>query len=663
MIGRKIFYFLLVISIALIPESAEAQKTEEFRTNGQVFKSKSKPKPPRDDEDRCPRDEFRTIDGACNNLRRNNELWGASDVALKRSMLPEYGSDDHFNSMAGENRPSPRAISNALCSEPTTIPSERGLSSFVFTWGQFLDHDISLTPEDHLEYEPIELPSDEPLFSSDIPFFRSAIYEDSGVSDYRQQRNLITSYIDASNVYGSDEERAEWLRSFVDGKLKTSVGDMLPYNTLTGEYNSDIDPGAPSMAGDGGGTLKTYVAGDVRAAEQPGLTSLHTLFVREHNRICDRLIADGMKGDEEIYQTARKEIGAIIQNITYYEFLPSLGVNLKSHRSYDDRDQADITNLFATAAYRLGHTMVTEEIILLEDDCSDVNGGSISLLEGFFNPAVVQELGLDPILKGLSVQTQNQVDLKITDNLRNFLFGDPNSGQSFGLDLASLNIQRGRDHGLPDYNSVRKVYTGKEARNWRDITRDNEVQKLLEELYGDIDDIDLWVGLLAEDKKDGSSVGKTLHAILKKQFEDLRDGDRYYFEHDDHLRRQDRNRIRSIRLSDVIKNNTGLSSIQLNVFFAESCAENKNLEARASQQLTNSVRLYPNPSSESINLILAQEQPATHAEIYDLKGSLIRKILIGSSQKAIDISQLEEGTYILKVYGEELTESIRFVKI
>ena len=78
-----------------------------------------------------------------------------------------------------------------------------------------------------------------------------------------------------------------------NGKMKTSSGNLLPYNTRNGELSGAIDLNSPEMANDSGHHVKTFVAGDDRAAENPVLTSLHTLFVREHNRICDSLIRPG----------------------------------------------------------------------------------------------------------------------------------------------------------------------------------------------------------------------------------------------------------------------------------------------------------------------------------------------------------------------------------
>ena len=117
----------------------------------------------------------------------------------------------------------------------------------------------------------------------------------------------------------------------------------LPWNTVTGEYADAIDVTAPGMANDGGHTTKTFVAGDVRASEHPGLLSLHTIFMKEHNRLCDLLVAQGQTNDETNYQTARKYVGALIQAITYQEFLPAIGVDFKPLYSIQRCEQGPIS--------------------------------------------------------------------------------------------------------------------------------------------------------------------------------------------------------------------------------------------------------------------------------------------------------------------------------
>jgi len=131
---------------------------------------------------------------------------------------------------------------------------------------------------------------------------------------------------------------------------------------------------------------------------------------------------------------------------------------------------------------------------------------AISLADAFFHSSLVEQTGIDSILKVWASTLSQETDLEVVDRLRNFLFGAPGSG---GLDLVSLNIQRGRDHGLADFNAVREAYGLDTFNSFADITSDVELQGRLEALYGDVNNIDLWVGLLAEDHADGSSLGET----------------------------------------------------------------------------------------------------------------------------------------------------------
>ena len=115
-----------------------------------------------------------------------------------------------------------------------------------------------------------------------------------------------------------------------------------------------------------------FVAGDVRSNENVGLTSMHTLWLREHNRLADELAETEFAGqnlsdadvDEEIYQRARQMVIGLIQHITYNEFLPStLGFNaLGPYKGYDASVNPQISNEFATAVYRIGHTTLPNEL-------------------------------------------------------------------------------------------------------------------------------------------------------------------------------------------------------------------------------------------------------------------------------------------------------------
>jgi len=306
------------------------------------------------------------------------------------------------------------------------------------------------------------------------------------------------------------------------------------------------------------------MAGDIRANEQIALTAMHTLFVREHNRLAEEIAQkhpDFM--EEEVYQTARKVVGGEIQVITFQEFLPKLlGPNAIPHYTgYDPSVNPGIANEFSTASYRYGHSQLSANLLTIGE-----NGKvDVPLREAFFRPDQFITFGIDAILQGLASQKSQEIDLLVVDDVRNFLFGEPGSG---GFDLVSLNIQRGRDHGLPDYNSVRIAYGLEPVTSFAQISSNPDIQEKLESLYGNVDNIDLWVGGLAEDHVPNAMVGETIREVLIDQFSRLRDGDRYWYQNDqffldnkDHMKQ-----VHQTNLSDLIKRNTDIEKIQHNVF-------------------------------------------------------------------------------------------------
>jgi len=509
------------------------------------------------------RNKYRSIDGSMNNLTNSSTVnYGKVGNPFSRELPAAYS--DGISSLAGANRPNPRAISNKLSAEREDIHNDRDMAGLFYSWGQFIDHDMTDNATNSAEPANISLPSSESYFTNPIAFNRSKAHPGTGVTSPREQTNLNSAWLDASMVYGLTQAHAQWLRSGVLGKLKTSEGNLLPFNTLTGEYDSAIDPTAPRMDDDQGGTKKTFVAGDHRVAEHPGLTSLHTLFMREHNRICDRLVSEGLSDDEEIYQKARKEVGALIQHITYTQWISSLGVSLKPYAGYNQNVKVDMLNSFSAAAYRW-HTMVENDIIFRDNECQGVGPVELPLKDVFFNINIVRNYDIGVLLKGLSVHRSYETDLKVNNGLRNFL------GGNFGTDLVSINIQRGRDHGLPSYNEVRKYYTGNAATSFSDITSVDTIAQKMQQLYGSVDNIDIWVGLMAEDHLSGKSIGKTIDAIIRTQFENLRDGDYYYYLNDPELA-STMYLVQNSRLGDVIARNSSANNFQDNVFFRKHCS-------------------------------------------------------------------------------------------
>lgn len=509
--------------------------------------------------------ENRSIDGVGNNV--SNASWGSTRTAFLR-LVPHAYPDDG-TTMAGGDRPNPRAVSNAVVAQNGLyMPNDQGLSAFVWQWGQFLDHDLDLAAGGD-EPANVPVPMGDPYFdpfdtgTQVIPFTRSA----HNGGNPRQQINAITAYIDASNVYGSDILRAEALRAGVGGLLKVTPhesGDLLPLNT-TLLPNANEGPLPADMM---------FLAGDERANEQVGLTAMHTLFVREHNRIAAALAADGMTDDEEIYQRARKIVGAQMQVITYNEFLPALlGPDaLPAYTGYRADVDASIANEFATAAYRIGHTMIGPALLRMDNHGHEMPDGHMALRDAFFNPLrITEEGGIEPILRGLVMEPQQQIDGKVVDELRNFLFGPPGAG---GLDLATLNIQRGRDHGLPDYNTIRQGMGLDPITDFHQITSDTAMAEAMQGVYGgNVNLIDAWVGLIAEDHYPGAAVGETLRAILALQFTRLRDGDRFWYQNDDAFSAEDLAVLESTTLSDIILRNTSIAYMPANAFYSSDIPE------------------------------------------------------------------------------------------
>ena len=485
----------------------------------------------------------RGFDGTGNNL--SNVNWGAVGEQLLRIADADY--EDGLNSPSGADRPSAREISNALSAQIAEGGNDRGMSAFVFAWGQFIDHDIDLThTQQDGETLLVEVPVGDPFFDPEgtgtevIATSRSEFDPDTGIDSPREQTNSITAWIDGSMVYGSDQATADNLRSFSGGRLLTSDGDLPPLDASG-----------------------FFMAGDVRANENTGLLAMQTLFIREHNFWAGAIAqSDPSLGDEEIFQQARAIVVAEIQAITFNEFLPALlGRDaIDRYAGYDQTVDPSIANEFSTAAFRM-HTLINDEIGFIGNDGREVRE-AISLADSFFNPSLLQETGIDSVLKYFASAQSQEYDLQVVDSLRNFLFGQPGQG---GLDLASLNIERGRDHGLADYNAVREAYGLERVESFADISSDTEIQHKLEQLYGDVDNIDLWVGVLAEDHVRGSSVGELAQTIVADQFERLRDGDRFWYQNvfSGAALRQ----IESTSLADVISRNTTIDNLQSDVFF------------------------------------------------------------------------------------------------
>lgn len=496
------------------------------------------------------------IDGRGNNLLFPD--FGAAGTEQRDRVQLEYS--DGFSTPAGQDRPNARVISNALGQQNQSMPEPRGLTNLIWAWGQFLDHDLTLTPES--ETAPrvnIPVPEGDPnlALGNRITIGDSAFAEGTGTgpNNPRRLENDITAWLDGSNVYGSDFERNNSLRRLQGGLLLTSEGDLLPFDPNTGlDNDTNGRDGRPF-----------FIAGDIRANENVVLSSIQTLFVREHNRLAEALAVEHPDwSDEQLYQRARQINIAQMQNVTFNEYLPTLlGESLSPYAGYNVTIDPGIERVFSSAAFRLGHTQLSSEILRLEADGSNSPGGELTLGQAFFaDVSLLQNGGMEDILRGVASSLSQRVDNELIDDVRNLLFGTgPNAP---ARDLAAINIERGRLNGLADYNEVRAAYGLDRVSSFAEITSDLQKQQTLADLYGSVDNIDVFVGLLAEDLRPGGSVGETTAVILQEQFSRLRDGDRFYFENS--FTPYEAEIIRQTSLSDIIRRNTDTTIIQDNAF-------------------------------------------------------------------------------------------------
>lgn len=553
----------------------------------------------------CYHLKYRTVDGTCNNLQHPS--WGASLTGFRRMLLPQY--ENGFNTPIGwekdrlyygYKKPSARLVSTNLIATKEITQDDR-ITHMVMQWGQFLDHDLDhaipsvsseswdgvdckKTCENSAPCYPVQVPKNDPRVTNRrcIDIFRSSAICGSGMTSIlfdtvqpREQINQLTSYIDASQVYGFNAQFARDLRNLTtnDGWLRIGVHfpnqkSMLPFASPTDgiDCRRDLEESK----------VNCFAAGDIRVNEQIGLTAMHTIWLREHNRLATDLKRINFHWDgETLYQEARKIVGAQMQLITYEHWLPIVlgpeGMNmLGPYTGYDATVEPSISNEFATAAFRFGHTLINPILHRLNETFQIIPQGHLELHKAFFAPwRLVYEGGVDPLMRGMySVPAKLK---RPTENLNTELTEKLfYTAHAVALDLASMNIQRGRDHGIPGYNEYRVKCNLPIARSFEDLRNeisDAGVRKKLKEIYGHPSNIDLFVGGILEDQVPGGKVGPLFRCILVDQFDRLRRGDRHFYENPSVFRPEQLSQIKLASLGRVLCNNgDNITKITDNVF-------------------------------------------------------------------------------------------------
>ncbi|KAF7285164.1 hypothetical protein GWI33_011703 [Rhynchophorus ferrugineus] len=506
----------------------------------------------------CPfiADRYRRIDGACNNVLHST--WGAPFTPYSRLLPANYGDGiwtPRLSVIGEEPLPNPRLITSTIISD-IDVPNQE-FTLLLMQFGQFLTHDLTQSmdmtyangsaisccdsegitelPEEYSHYScmPINIPPEDQFFSrykqGCMNFVRSALAPNHDCSmGYSQQMNKLSHFIDASSVYGSTPEQTSELRSFQGGQLKVfeDFGRELlplskdPLSCLTMEHGSGC-----------------FESGDTRTNQMITLVVMHTLFHREHNRLARTLhVLNPYWDDEKLFLEARQILIAEMQVIIYKEFLPAilgpeamaefgleLGYGQKYSHDYDASTNPSITNEFATAAFRFGHSIVDGQLRIYGPTKMEE---AIAIPEIMFYPSRMRhEKFLDEVLSTLTTEPIQEVDNFMAEALTQYMF---RSGNPFGVDLASINIQRGRDHGLRSYNDYRELIGLPRIQYFEEFGP--EMAEKLYKVYKSVDDVDLWVGGLLEPKAPGSLVGPTFRDIIADQFVQLKKGDRYFFE-------------------------------------------------------------------------------------------------------------------------------------
>ncbi|XP_013392746.1 thyroid peroxidase [Lingula anatina] len=533
----------------------------------------------------CPEDaiqcdaseRFRSIDGSCNNLR--NSLWGKSFTPLLRLLPAQYqdGISSLKGSKNGGSLPNPRLVSRILHEDISNPMNYITVAATFF--GQFLDHDLSKAPvtkilkrdksgkkdvidvrcgHDNCTFGPGPLSSCHPvpiphgdvhgIDKECFEFVRSSSAPRQGcVFGPREQKNAITAYLDLSQAYGSTKEEAEKLRAKdrSTGKLEMRPHPFVPSLKPLLPVRND------ETCREEAGSVRCFLAGDDRVNENVILSCYHHMLVREHNRIVDGLHSINPHWDgERLFQEARRINIAQWQNCVYQDFLPAIvGPKLMQlyqlnilkdgfFKGYDDSVDASISNVFTTSVFRFGHSTIPTKL-----KRTDINHNVIETFDTstiFTRPGMVYDWkngGVDSVVSGTLDTEMETIDRMVTEEVTLHLFSENPRRKQLGMDLVVLNLQRGRDHGLPGYNAWREYCGGNRAKTFNDFLfgprefrlKPSTVLKLIK-LYSHPDDVDSFTGGLLEEPLPAAGVGPTFGCIIAEQFQRLRVGDRFWFE-------------------------------------------------------------------------------------------------------------------------------------
>ncbi|XP_033741727.1 chorion peroxidase-like [Pecten maximus] len=544
------------------------------------------------------RSKYRTIDGSCNNLE--NPLWGRASTPYERFLPPAYGDGVNSPRTKGLFRlPLPSARNVSLEVHTDLDVKSRKLSHLAMEFGQFVSHDIvrNAIAKGHdgrnlnccrfkwrRNCFPIPIADNDEFFDrSCMNFVRSFPTPPLDCRlGVRQQLNQNTHFLDGSAIYGSDQETLDLVRNEDLPAFLKSQGDndLLPL-----DRDAICAPASRDKCFRAGENPLLYRRSfsDVRVNQQPALISLHTAWMRHHNNVAREIKSCNRDmSDETVFQETRKIVSAQLQHITYNEWLQEiLGDDVMNefdlkpkpagqyYTGYNRDVKPMLRNAFSAAAFRFGHSLIGNDITEKKSSGKVLHH---RLHTTFLKPELAYNGGVNSIMTGMYSSPAIKVDNYVTQEVTRHLF---QTAPKNGLDLAAINIQRGRDHGLFDYNIWRTVCGLGFAPDFDRLNyHSRKMRTLLKKVYDSVFDIDLFTGGVSEKNTPGGNIGRTFACLIGMQFQALKQGDRFFYESKTNVKFPLRllNEIKKTTMANILCETTGVTSIPRNVFRKQSAS-------------------------------------------------------------------------------------------
>jgi len=461
----------------------------------------------------------RSVDGVYNDLE--NPLMGAAGTRFGRNVPLE---ETYPEPMPRLLEPNPRTVSRELLTREEFIPATT-LNVIAAAWIQFEVHDWVFhgPSEDESPWE-LECAEDDPWHEHPMKVDRTRRDPNPDPNGGPPTWvNTETHWWDGSQVYGGTKEDADNLRTRELGKLKLDDRGLIP---------KELDPPNPDYAG-------------VPGTQWIGLTGLHSLFMREHNAICDHL-HDRYPAydDQQLYDRARLTLGALIAKIHTVEWTAAIIAHPTTVRALNVNWWGALGERFDKRFGRVTSSDVlrglvgaptqhwgvpyslTEEFVsvyrmhpLLPDDFTfrSVETDEVLAEHTFRELGAVDvrqrysELDMGDVFYSLGVSHPGAL---VLHNFPRFLqeFNRPDGRV---LDLAATDIVRVRERGVPRYNRFRELFHMEPVRTFEEMTGgDAKLAEELRQVYGHPDRVDLMVGMFAEPKPKGFGFSDTAFRVF-----------------------------------------------------------------------------------------------------------------------------------------------------